>query len=526
MATEIGPAEQNLVIKFGGGVHTRAAENDVKDQEASSGQNFCLDFQNSQLRNRPSFDLIATAPNAAPINGFVSLLKTDGTVKMAVQAGNTVYDFNGTAFGSTLDTVNSSARLRGQLWANWPLDDKVIISDLAKLEPLKEWDGSTWADVTHNLTGTFISKYAYVENERLWLANVISNGTDTPHIIVGSERSDYTTLSVSTRPASGLGEADAVFMISPDNRPINGLVAAFENVVISGEQGNISILTGGSSKDFAFKTLHPRSGADGDETLSYIGNDIVYGRPGIIESLVATERFGDVSNADLSVDIQPTLAGYKDWTIVYNSRLQRAYCIPAGQSEIWVYHKDMAGSGVSPWSKWVTAHASSFQPTAIMSCLDPVDGLEYVYFGDSSGNLYKLEGSAAADGGTANIKTEFLSRLYEISLDADAYDIEGWVKYRQDVANYVTMSFEFSGALIFQQEITVDLPDIQNRRVYGGSVYYGDDEYYGNTFKGKLVRKPFLVAGHSKEFQVRVTVDGQANFEINQIGLRFRAATA
>ena len=129
-----------LTLKFGGGIHSRASEDEIDKREAHDGQNFLLDLQNRELRNRPSFDLIDTAPNGAQINGLITLVKSTGTNHMAVQAGDSVYSFDGVSFGAKIATVNSGARLRGPLEANWTLDDKVLISDLAALEPFSEWD--------------------------------------------------------------------------------------------------------------------------------------------------------------------------------------------------------------------------------------------------------------------------------------------------------------------------------------------------------------------------------------------------
>lgn len=86
--------EQSVALRFGGGLNTRAYEMDVNDLEATEGQNFDLDPQNATLRPRRPFDFIGQLPNNEPVQGMGSLLKSDGTTQMFVQAGNRVYEWS------------------------------------------------------------------------------------------------------------------------------------------------------------------------------------------------------------------------------------------------------------------------------------------------------------------------------------------------------------------------------------------------------------------------------------------------
>ena len=129
---KIGPDDVNVVIKFGGGLHTRASPDEIDAREAADGVNFLIDIENRNLRNRAQFDLIGTVPNALEVRGGFSLLKADGTVSTCFQAGGIVYEWDGvTTFTANAHTVNSSAKLRGH-WKsqNWPLgaNNKVLIS--------------------------------------------------------------------------------------------------------------------------------------------------------------------------------------------------------------------------------------------------------------------------------------------------------------------------------------------------------------------------------------------------------------
>jgi hypothetical protein len=181
---------------------------------------------------------------------------------------------------------------------------------------------------------------------------------------------------------------------------------------------------------------------------------------------------------------------------------------------------------LSPWMRWTTNHPLAFQPTFAMSMLDPSDGLEYVFMGDSSGNWYRLEGTGEdGDGGTTNIRTEYLSKLFVAPLDTQAYEIEGWIKYRKDRPNTCRITFEFQGETIKSHAVEVDFPEAEQGAFYGGEFYYGDPDVYYGTITGKIARQSFTPPGQGNEFQVRVEVEGTEEFAIVEIGLRFRAAS-
>lgn len=535
MPSRVGPQDVPIVIKFGGGIHSRPSEDEIHEQECVEGRNFILDLEDTGFRNRPPFDLIGTVGNAAEIRGLVTHLKTDGTATALVQAGDTVYEWDGATTFTSRGTVPATAQLRGRLEHNFQLDDKVIITDLNSVEEILEWDGTTLAktamlDSGGTAFGDFRAKYCFVSNERVFYANIVdasSTPITLPHLIVGAKRGEFETISVNDRPSSALSEGDPFFLIQPDFHPINGMVESFGKAVTSSLRGSAFKLTGASAKDFAFEELYPRSGATGDEAVAYVGNDILIGRQGRIESLSGVEQFGDVENDDLTVGISDSIDTYNDWVLTYNSRTQKIYCYPDSKSEIWVLHKSLVGSGVSPWSRYVTDHAMAFDPTAIMNMLDPSDGLEYVFFGDASGNFYRMEGTGSGDGGTTDVDVERLSKLYAFPEGAQAYNIEGYISYRASLtARSVRLRFEFSGESVFDSQITVNLPaTTQGQVTYGGGFYYSGGKYYGATFSGRLTRQKFGVAGKSNSFQVRATVSESTDFDIKEIGLKLTAAS-
>lgn len=522
---------ESIILTFGGGLHSRASQDDIKDNECADGRNFSLDAGNKELRNRKPFDLAGTATNAGQINGFISLLKSDGSVSMLVQADDTVYEWDGASTFTSRGTVSSSARLRGRLEHNWQLDDEVLITDLALQEPVMKWNGTALTDVSFLQSdgstawvGDFRARYMIVQNERAIFFNIYDSTTAFPHLIVGAQRGDYTILSVSDRPSSSLNEADPFFMVQPDLRYINGVTEIKGNIITSSKEGSLFRIAGQSAQDFAIDPFFPRSGVDGDEALINIGNDALYARQGRIESLASTDKFGDVETDDLSLKVSDKIETYDDWTLAYNSRVQRAYCFSDGVGECWTLHKPMVGGELSPWMKWVTDHSLDFQPTAVMTALDPSDGLEYVFMGDASGNIYRMEGSGSGDGGTTDIVTEWLSKLVTIPRDAQVFNMEGWVRYRSNAAFTLTLTFEYQGENIFDRAINLTIPGATGVAYYGGTYYYGGDIYYTQKTE-KLARKIFPVPGRGNEFQVRASVSGTSDISINQIGLRFEAVS-
>lgn len=532
MVSKVKPQDLDVTIKFGGGLHTRASIDDIDAREAADGANFLLDLENRELRNRPPFDLIGQVPNASEIRGGASLIKADGSVSLLVQAGASVYEWNGTTTFTKVGTVAATAQLRGHFRShNWALTNKVLITDLSLTDVVKEWNGTTFQSVTFTDEaaapfGTFYAKYLSVSNERAVFSHVRDPGATTPHMMIGSLRGDYTQITVTDRPASSLSEEDPFFLLTPDLRPINGHVEAFGTTVLSTEHGQLFNLTGSSAKDFAFDDFFPGSSASGEEAVAYIGNDIIYGRPGRIESARDTNRFGDTEADDLTSGIADIVLTYTGWRIIYNARLGRVYLFPDDISEVWVFNTSMLGGKVSPWMRWTTDHPLAFQPTFTMSMLDPSDGLEYVFMGDATGHFYRLEGTGSAgDGGQTDVVVEWLTRLFSAPLDAEINSVEGHIKYHKNVAAEVVLTFEYSGQTSFDEIVTVSIPALAGVPYFGGDIYFGGDVFFGVSGADRLVRQKFMPAGQAPEFQLRLEIAGVTDFRINEVGLRFKAAS-
>ena len=523
------PEIEPIIITFGGGQNSRRRPADIDINECTTGQNFDLQQQYLSLRGRKPFDLVATAPNGSEIRGGGQVEKQDGTISSFIQAGAVVYSWDHDSTFATIGVVSSSAKLRAPREQTFTLDEYAIVTDLAQQEVVKKWDGTTFSDLAHNLGGNFYAKYCKVYRERAIFGAVKDGTTDLPHVIVGSERGDAEVLSVSDRPASTLVLTDPWFLITPDLKPINGLEAAFGTMVVSTKLGRLYQLTGSNAFDFDIVDFYSGSNVAGAEAIANIGNDIALGLPARIESLAGTINFGDVETDDLSLAVAPDLDAVVEWTLAYNKRTRKLFCFPDSQAACWVLYKPVLDEGkFSPWSKWTTGHSMNFQPSTVMTLLHPSTKKEITYLGDTSGNIYALDGEGSLDGGTTAVTISRTTGLIRGFPEGVLFDVEGWILYRRNVAATITMTFLFAGEGAFDKSITVRLPANDNTIVYNGSgssaAYYGGDYYYGSQFSDRIARQKYGPPGLNAHFQVKVEIESEGIIDVQEIGLKFRVA--
>ena len=519
-------ASSEGVIAFGRGLNVAATRKRINPAECSKGENFDLNLDFSGFRRRMPFDLVATATNGQRINGYAQLEAADGTITTLIQAGTAVYLWDGSSTFTLVGNVSASARLRGPRSQNWNASTNVvIITDLGKVETVKVWDGTTFSALSHNLGGSLIAKYALVENEVLFLANVQTT-TDTPHVVLASERGDYANFDVSTRPTVTAAVSSPWFLPMPNLKPINGMVEAFGSIVISTVQGKLYRLMGTDAFDYRLDKFYSGSSVAGDEALVNIGNDVIMARQGHIDTLSGTLNFGDVETDDVDRWIEPLVSDVTSWTVAYDPRLSKVYCFPDGGNVVYVMHKSIwdVKDGASPWSKWTTSHSSSFQPTCVMSLKRPSDGIDVVYFGDDQGRIYQMDGSGAEDGGTAGITAFRESSLFRL-VEGRLFDNTGWLDYKLKGSNTVTIVNQYAGTSVRDETITLNIPESEGYAVYGGAYYYGADIYYGDPLSERISRQTYGIAAPSgaNEFGVRLEVtDGSNDFEFDEIGFQTR----
>ncbi len=528
---------QRISLRFGAGINTAQSETDIDERECAAGsQNFGLAINDSFFSGRKPFDLVATAPNAAEVRGFAQLKKQNGTVSTLVQAGSNVYSWDGSTGFTLVGTVAAGAKLRGAPHRqNWTLDEYVIITDLELRQPVMTRDGTTFAELAHDLTGDFYAKYCFVEGEAAWFANIISGSTPTatPHMLVRSEVSNPLNLSVSDRPSSSLGVSDPFFLLTPDLRPINGILAAFGVIIVSSQDGRIYKITGTTAKDMDIAQLYDGSGADGSEPIELVGNDVFYGRAGAIESVFSVDTFGDVASDDISRPIADIVEEYDDWTLAFNPRLKKVYCFAAGRQECLVYHKTflddkrdrIASRREAPdnsaWSRWTTRHSMQFEPSVAMFMHRPTDVIEQVYLGGAAGQIFMLEGTGGQDGGSEDIESVRVSRVFQAPGDNVGFQISGFLSYRKQFAVPLTITLMYAGIRQADQEISLTMEENTNAQGFGGDAYFGGDFYFGVLFEGRLTRDQFSVAGLSSEFQIKIVADGNQEFSIERCQIEF-----
>jgi len=541
-----------LVFKFGAGINSRTRLADVKAEEASAGTNFDLDVSNSSLRPRRPFKKIATTANAGPILGFGQLIKRDGTTQQFIQSASVVYDWdNGSGFATQAEaTASSGIQLRGHRDHNNMLATELIITDHLRQSNVLYWDTSTGATGFQDFSAragltNLKAKYCRVVMERVVLANLIENAVDLPHMMAFSQVSTASEMSVSTKPSSAVGLDDAVQILSPNLRPINGMEVLFGDIVVSTEQARLFALEGSSSFDFAFHEFYPHSNAEGDDGLLTIGNDLIIGRAGALDLLSTTLKYGDVESDDVSRWIKNDIEKVTSWTIVYDQGRQRVLCFPNNQDAVYVLHKDLMNktravtdaesTRASPWVKWVTNSSVGFDHTSVWTQWDSVIGEEAVYFGDDSGNIYRFDSEDEdTDAGTDPVTVSRRSLLVSVPGVRDMFDIDGWIEYTKQREASVRLNFLFGGEQSPTSSIDLTLPgsdEIGN--FYNNettlSAYYsggaGDLSYYNAGYDNTIRRQYFTVAGHGNAFQLEVIVSSEGrDWQIEEIGLNISAA--
>ena len=525
-------------VVFGGGLNTRGNAEAIDPREAADGQNFDLDVDKDDFAPRQGFKLLATATNAAAINGFAQLRKSDGTITTLIQAGTDVYEWDGASTFTSRGTVASGTKMRGPLEANYIEGDYVIITDIALQEVVKTWNGTTFATLaTSGLGGAnFKAKYCRIVDERAIFANVTTT-TATPHLVVGSQRSAPGTLTITNRPASSLSARDPWYIPIPDLKPINGMEEGFRSLLFSTDRGKMWVLLGSSAQDYAIESLNSDASASGNESMTSIGNNIAFGRDGAIDSVIGVQEFGDVQTDDLSVWIADQARSYVTWTLVYNRRLRRLYAFPSGGSEVFVFHRSISDRNrqlvvdpgqaakirpVSPWSKWKTQHAMAFQPTTVWRMLRPSDGKEFVYMGGSAGQIWQLEGEISNDAGS-DIRADRLSSLLR-SPAGELMDFKGFVHYRKRDAATLEMTLEQSGSSVRDTSISLSLPLAAASAYFGGAYYFGGAIYFGPQARNRLFRQYWSAAGKADLTQIRLAVNSQADFAVSRVELDAPAA--
>lgn len=508
-----------MKFSFGGGLNEL---NDIAiaSDECISGQNFELGIGNTKFKRRAPFDLVETATNTSSIHGIMQLIQADGTKTTLVAAGTDIYTLDGSTW-TDVGNVDSDSDFNA---FQWELDDVLLIVDRELQTVVSEWDGSTFSTMTTGLGSDFYAKYGLTANGRAIFAN-IKTGTSTlnPHMLVLSAFEDHEDLDISSRAGAGgfSTGSEAGYLLTPDLKPINGLIEFKQDIVISTEGGKLYRLVGDDISNYRFESYYAGSAALGLNGFVDAGDDVFYMRKGgVIESLRATDQYGDVGTDDISLKIRNSTSGASAPRITYDRKNRKVLFWLS--SEILVLFKDMLGGDLSPWSRYKTDHSSSFNTNSAtyMEAPDSNDSTESVYFGGDNGEIFNLNGTGSAgDNGDTAIVARRKLPLQPTDLEEM---LNGRVYYRRNGQCELTINLEW-GDERYDSDIALTLKgstdDLGN--YFGGDVYFGGDFYFneGVAGSGAPVSKGFSTVGHGSSVFATFEVSTVNEFEIDFVAV-------
>lgn len=519
-------------LYFSGGVNEN--QYPLLAEAAQDSYNFDLSKDSTKLVPRAPFDLKGTAPNSGDIRGLMQLVTRAGVETTLVQAGGTVYEWDGATTWTNVGSCTSSSKLRDTYWS---LNDYIIITDLQKETVVKKWDGSTFSTLTTGLGVDLYAKYGLVWNGRVWLFNVKTT-TDTPHLLVASEFENPTSYDTTLRAASttfsSSGGTEAFYMLTPDLRPINGACLFYKQLIVSTDGGKLFILTGTDSTNYKFEEFYPGSNCIGPESIISAGDDVYYMRQGGgIESLRSTQKFGDIETDDISRFIPETVRGLTACSTVYDEDRQKVLFFVG--SKILVLFKHLIYEAavvsdkgdrlrVSPWGIYKTQHSSGFSTNAQKYMLIPGDSVSSVFFGDSSGNVYNLNGEGTSgDAGTADIQVQRKTRVVD---ERDGFKsmrhiTRGRVTYTR--LNEVSLSINLDWSDEYSSStasVTLDgATALTSGAYFGGTVYFGGTIYFsqGFSFARRISHKNFSNVGKGPGCTITISSEDSLSYQVDNI---------
>ena len=129
-------------ITFQGGLN----ENDgTRPEECQAGQNFELVFGDTDFRPRKPCDLKGTATLSGSVSGIMQLIERDDTETTLIFEDDgstpTIYLWDGGSTFTSKRTTNLAigSKLRD---VHWDLDEYIVMTDIKKLTPIMNWDGT------------------------------------------------------------------------------------------------------------------------------------------------------------------------------------------------------------------------------------------------------------------------------------------------------------------------------------------------------------------------------------------------
>ena len=524
-----------LFINFARGLN----ENTTPDvEECGVGYNFDLAVGQTSFNPRKAFDLAGTAPAVSGVTantatGLMQLVKRDTTQTTLSVHGTAVFLWDGASTFTNKGTVTAPALMRDTYWS---LGEYLVITDINLNNAVQMWDATTFQALPTGLANVLKAKYALVYLNRVWLFNITYNNVAYPHMVLASyfqNPQSYST-SIQGGPTTVGGGTfstglEAFYLLAPDMRPINGAVVFQNTLIISTKEGRLWQLNGSSSLDFRFTDFFDNEPAVGNECLTNVGNDVAFvARGGQINSLVATQNFGAVKPYSLSKWVPTSTKNITPTQIIYDVVNQKILFFVG--DKILVLFKDImltpgAESQKSPWSVYKTQASFSFNTSTVKYMYAPGTTNYSVFLGDSSGNLYNLNGAGLRDAGSYDIsayrRTRHIGTEILPSWPWVDENITGRLRYRRLTPVEATITLEWDDEYNNAQT-TVKLkgPPVTDTAPYwGDTIYWGDTNYWNDGFQftggtGEITLDP---GGKGPGFYMSVSVTTNSTFEIDAI---------
>ena len=179
---------------------------------------------------------------------------------------------------------------------------------------------------------------------------------------------------------------------------------------------------------------------------------------------------------DVSSFIPNTKLEIDDPIAVYDQTNQRVCWFNDGFVLLYDKVSGALNPQISPWMKWTTGMANQFATEAATYLRQP-DGTRYtVYWGDSLGNVYDLNGVGyAGDAGEMDIevsrKTKYISEL-----PSNFDQVFGRVQYRRSGAFTLDLTFNWGE----EYNETTNALSMKGPTITGDPNFWGQDDFYWN----------------------------------------------
>ena len=503
---------------FAGGIN-QADDINISPSECVDGRNFIIDTDTQAYKPRDPFDLVVAGPS--DIRGIIQLIKRDNTITTLIQHTSSLSTLASSVLTPVTGSPNAASKLRGKKEAYWPLDDYVLITDLEKLTPLSQWDGTTFSTQTTGLGSALYAKYCIVFNGRAFLFNITEGSNQYPHMILASKFEDPTVFDIASRSGSSgftTGE-EAFFMLTKDLKEINGVALYYDTIIISTKEGRLFRLQGFDSTNFSFVEFYPGSSTIGEESIINTGNDIMFMRQGsVIESLLSTDQFGDVKADNASRQIARSIKGHTGTLPVYDQNNDRVIFFMTDKA--FTYDKTTATTGLSPWSHYTSNINFNTNAAEYIN----LDGTWTVVFGTPDGDIYNFNGTGTGDAGTLDINTYRDTKMILEINNINAL-IKGRLLYKKTEAVDMLIDFSWTDNNSATR-CTVPLKAAEQSAgttFWGGEWYWNDGNRAWNeegVFVESLSTAGFTPAGKGLAFVVSIGANSTSRFNVNKVFMR------